>query len=43
MNSTLIKESISKIEEIIFQDPGNRGISSLYQQNNLQIYHQKKY
>ncbi len=37
MNSKLIKESISKIEEIIFQDPGNRGISSLYQQNNLYL------
>lgn len=29
-------ENISKIESIIFTDPGNRGISSLYQPNSLQ-------
>ena len=28
---------INKIEEIIFKDPGNRGISKLYQPNNLYL------
>ena len=31
-----ISEKITKIESIIFTDPGNRGISSLYQPNSLQ-------
>ena len=31
-----INEKITKIESIIFTDPGNRGISSLYQPNSLQ-------
>ena len=30
------EEKISQIESIIFKDPGNRGISSLFQQNSLQ-------
>jgi hypothetical protein len=30
------RNKISQIEEIIFQDPGNRGISSLFQPNSLQ-------
>ena len=30
------REKISQIEEIIFQDPGNRGITSLFQPNSLQ-------
>ena len=29
------KEKITQIEEIIFKDPGNRGISSLFQPNSL--------
>ena len=29
------RNKISQIEEIIFQDPGNRGISSLFQPNSL--------
>ena len=31
-----LKEKIIEIESIIFTDPGNRGISSLYQKNSLQ-------
>ena len=30
------RNKISQIEEIIFQDPGNRGISSLFQPNSIQ-------
>ena len=36
-----INEKIAQIESIIFTDPGNRGISSLYQQNCLQISSEK--
>ena len=36
MVSMSTREKISQIEEIIFQDPGNRGISSLFQPNSLQ-------
>ena len=36
-----IKEKITEIENIIFTDPGNRGISSLYQKNSLQISSEK--
>jgi hypothetical protein len=36
MISIPIRNKISQIEEIIFQDPGNRGISSLFQPNSLQ-------
>ena len=31
----LVHEKIHQIEKIIFQDPGNRGISSLFQPNSL--------
>lgn len=36
MISNPSRSKISQIEEIIFQDPGNRGISSLFQPNSLQ-------
>ena len=36
-----IKEKISQIESIIFTDPGNRGISTLYQKNSLLISSEK--
>ena len=36
-----IKEKIIQIENIIFTDPGNRGISSLYQKNSLLISSEK--
>lgn len=32
-----VKEKISQIEEIIFTDPGKRGISSLFQPNSLYL------
>lgn len=37
MNSSSIKEQVSKVEQIICNDPGNRGISKLFQPNNLYL------